>query len=164
MKYKDLNNQVYIRGKEEGHMTDIEMFDIVYADLRDGKIGSEQSGIHPYIVIQNNTGNKHCPTFLGMSLTSELKREYLPTHCVIHKSIKNGLKNNSMLLGETLTQIDKSRIINKIGYIDNEKQKNEIINVYLANITGRKRYTTVWYKIITMFFKLVKEGADANAA
>lgn len=143
-------------------MQNIEMFDIVFADLSD-KIGSEQSGIHPYVVIQNNTGNKHCPTFLGMSLTSELKKEYLPTHCIINKTEENGLKCNSMLLGETLTQIDKSRIINKIGYINNEKQQNDVIKVYLANITGKKKYAPFWYNIIKMFLKLVKEEEFENA-
>ena len=45
---------------------ELKMFDIVYADFSDNKIGSEQSGIHPYIIIQNNIGNRHCPTVLGM--------------------------------------------------------------------------------------------------
>ena len=50
-------------------MDELKMFDIIYVDFSDNKIGSEQSGIHPYIIIQNNIGNKHCPTVLGMSLT-----------------------------------------------------------------------------------------------
>ena len=98
-------------------MDELKMFDIVYADFSDNKIGSEQSGIHPYIIIQNNTGNKYCPTVLGMSLTSVLKKGYMPTHCIIHKTKENGLKKDSMLLGETLTQISKERIINKIGSV-----------------------------------------------
>ena len=67
-------------------MDELKMFDIIYVDFSDNKIGSEQSGIHPYIIIQNNIGNKHCPTVLGMSLTSVLKKEYMPTHCIIHKT------------------------------------------------------------------------------
>ena len=55
-------------------MDELKMFDIIYVDFSDNKIGSEQSGIHPYIIIQNNIGNKHCPTVLGMSLTSVLKK------------------------------------------------------------------------------------------
>lgn len=139
-------------------MEDLKMFDIVYADLSTGRIGSEQSGIHPYVIIQNNQGNAVSPTLLGMSLTSELKKEYMPTHSIIHKTIENGLKCDSMLLGETLTQIDKSRIINKIGYIDNKKEQNDVINIYIANITGKKRYNSFWYKIISLLYKLVKEG------
>ena len=128
------------------------------------KIGSEQSGIHPYIIIQNNIGNKHCPTVLGMSLTSVLKKEYMPTHCIIHKTEQNGLKHDSMLLGETLTQISKERIINKIGSITEENTQNDILNVYIANITGKKRYNSVWSKIVNMIFKLVKDGEHENAA
>lgn len=145
-------------------MDELKMFDIIYVDFSDNKIGSEQSGIHPYIIIQNNIGNKHCPTVLGMSLTSVLKKEYMPTHCIIHKTEQNGLKHDSMLLGETLTQISKERIINKIGSITDEKTQNEILAVFFANVTGKKKYNSVWTKIINMIFKLVKEGEHGNAA
>ena len=145
-------------------MDELKMFDVIYVDFLDNKIGSEQSGIHPYIIIQNNVGNKHCPTVLGMSLTSVLKKEYMPTHCIIHKTTENGLKHDSMLLGETLTQISKERIINKIGSITDEKTKNEILTVFFANVTGKKKYNSVWTKIINMIFKLVKEGEYGNAA
>ena len=138
-------------------MDELKMFDLVYVSCPD-KVGSEQSGVHPYVIIQNNIGNKHCPTVLGMSLTSNLKKEYLPTHCVIHRTKENGLKRDSMLLGETLTQISKDRIINKIGSITDEKVQNDVINVYMANITGKKKYNSVWSKIINMIFRLVKEG------
>lgn len=145
-------------------MDELKMFDVIYVDFSDNKIGSEQSGIHPYIIIQNNIGNKHCPTVLGMSLTSVLKKEYMPTHCIIHKTEQNGLKHDSMLLGETLTQISKERIINKIGSITEENAQNDILNVYIANITGKKRYNSVWSKIVNMIFKLVKDGEHENAA
>ena len=145
-------------------MDELKMFDIIYVDFSDNKIGSEQSGIHPYIIIQNNVGNKHCPTVLGMSLTSVLKKEYMPTHCIIHKTKQNGLKHDSMLLGETLTQISKERIINKIGSITEENTQNDILNVYIANITGKKRYNSVCSKIVNMIFKLVKEDSNGNAA
>ena len=145
-------------------MDELKMFDVIYVDFLDNKIGSEQSGIHPYIIIQNNVGNKHCPTVLGMSLTSVLKKEYMPTHCIIHKTKQNGLKHDSMLLGETLTQISKERIINKIGSITEENTQNDILNVYIANITGKKRYNSVWSKIVNMIFKLVKECEQENAA
>ena len=145
-------------------MDELKMFDIVYADFSDNKVGSEQSGIHPYIIIQNNIGNRHCPTVLGMCLTSTLKKEYMPTHCIIHRTKENGLKHDSMLLGETLTQISKERIINKIGSITEENTQNDILNVYIANITGKKRYNSVWSKIVNMIFKLVKEDSNGNAA
>ena len=145
-------------------MDELKMFDIVYADFSDNKVGSEQSGIHPYVIIQNNIGNLHCSTVLGMCLTSSLKKEYMPTHCIIHKTKENGLKHDSMLLGETLTQISKERIINKVGSITEENTQNDILNVYIANITGKKRYNSVWSKIVNMIFKLVKEDSNGNAA
>ena len=145
-------------------MDELKMFDIVYADFSDNKVGSEQSGIHPYIIIQNNIGNRHCPTVLGMCLTSALKKEYMPTHCIIHRTKENGLKHDSMLLGETLTQISKERIKGRIGSVTDEKTQNDILNVYFANVTGKKRYNSVWSKIISMIFKLVKEGEYGNAA
>lgn len=145
-------------------MDELKMFDIVYADFSNNKIGSEQSGIHPYIIIQNNTGNKYCPTVLGMSLTSVLKKEYMPTHCIIHKTKENGLKKDSMLLGETLTQISKERIINRIGSITDEQTQSDILSVYIANVTGKKKCNSVWVRIISMIFRLVKEGEYENAA
>ena len=144
-------------------MNELKMFDIIYTDFSDGKSGSEQSGIHPYVIIQNNIGNIHCPTVLGMSLTSVLKKEYMPTHCIIHKTKENGLKKDSMLLGETLTQISKERIINRIGSVTDEKTQNDILNVYFANVTGKKKYNSVWSKIINMIFRLVREGEYGNA-
>ena len=99
-----------------------------------------------------------------MSLTSALKKEYMPTHCIIHKTKENGLKRDSMLLGETLTQISKERIIKKIGSVTDERTQDDILNVYMANITGKKKYNTVWSKVVNMIFRLVKEGEYGNAA
>lgn len=148
MDYENLNN--------------LKMFDIIFAE-KEG-VGSEQSGLRPYVVIQNNMGNKNCPTIIGMSLTSSLKKEYLPTHCIIPKTKANGLKHDSMLLAETITQLDKSRIKGKVGHIENESIQNDIINVYIANVTGKKRYNSVWRKVIYLLCRLIKEGEYGNAA
>lgn len=88
----------------------------------------------------------------------------MPTHCIIHKTCENGLKRDSMLLGETLTQISKERIIKKIGSITDEATQNDVFNAFMANITGKKKYNSVWSKIINMIFRLVKEGEYENAA
>lgn len=145
-------------------MDELKMFDIVYADFTESKVGSEQSGIHPYVIIQNNIGNKYCPTVLGMSLSSSLKKENMPTHCIIQKTKENGLRNDSMLLAETVTQISKDRLISKIGTITDSKVQNDVLNAYMANITGKKRYNPVWSKIINSLFRLVKEGEYGSAA
>ena len=95
-------------------MDEYKQFDIVYADLSGkGTIGSEQKGIRPVIIIQNDTGNIHSPTVLVMALTKELKKANQPTHYIIRKNNANGLKFDSMVLGETITQISKQRIKDK---------------------------------------------------
>ena len=147
-------------------MEELKMFDVVYIDNTINKQGSEQDGVRPAIIIQNNMGNKHSPTVLIMWLTTSINKNYLPTHCIIHNTKENGLKKKSMLLGETLTQISKERILSKIGTISDSEVQNDILNVYLANITGRKKYNSVFSKILNKIFKLVKEGyvEDENAA
>lgn len=135
-------------------MENYKMFDIVYVDLSDSK-GSEQSGIRPCIIVQNNTGNKYSPTVLVMCLTSVIKKENLPTHCVIHGSLQNGLKYDSMVMAETTCQISKERILYKAGHIDNDYDKNNIINAYLANITGQKCYTGVLSQVVCAICRFV---------
>mgnify|MGYP002514953459 CR=1 FL=1 len=133
-------------------MEELKMFDVVYIDNTINKQGSEQDGVRPAIIIQNNMGNKHSPTVLIMCLTTSIKKNYLPTHCIIHRTKENGLKKKSMLLGETLTQISKERILSKVGTISDSEVQNDILNVYLANITGRKKYNSVFSKILNKIF------------
>ena len=142
----------------------MKMFDIYYADLSKNTVNSEQGGIRPVIVIQNDIGNRHSPTLIVLPITSEIKKENMPTHCILHRSIKNGLKVDSMVLAEQIRVIDKSRILDYIGYLDNTNEQNNVINSYLANITGKKKYSAVWSKIISMIFKLVKECEQENAS
>ena len=69
-----------------------------------------------------------------------------------------------MVLAEQIRVIDKSRILNYVGHIDSSLDQNNVINAYLANITGKKTYTSVWSKIVNMIFKLVREGEHGYAA
>ena len=136
----------------------INMFDLFYADLSKNTVRSEQGGIRPVIVIQNDTGNKYSPTIIVLPITSEIKKINIPTHCVLRKSEENGLAMDSMVLAEQIRVIDKSRLLEKLGYIENVNEQNDIINAYLANITGKKNYNSVWTKIINLFYRLVREG------
>lgn len=140
------------------------MFDIYYANLSKNIVQSEQGGIRPVIIIQNDIGNKYSPTVIVLPITSEIKKVNLPTHCVLHRTIKNGLDVDSMILAEQIRVIDKSRLLDKIGYLDDVTEQNDVINAYLANITGKKRYTSMWSKVINMIFKLVKEGEYGKTA
>ncbi len=139
----------------------INMFDLFYADLSKNTVRSEQGGIRPVIVIQNDTGNKYSPTIIVLPITSEIKKINIPTHCVLRKSEENGLAMDSMVLAEQIRVIDKSRLLEKLGYIENVNEQNDIINAYLANITGKKNYNSVWTKIINLFYRLVREGEYA---
>lgn len=141
----------------------INMFDIFYADLSKNTIGSEQGGLRPVIVIQNDTGNKYSPTVIIAPITSEIKKINLPTHCILHKTKNNGLQKNSMVLAEQLKSIDKSRLKEKLGYLDSVGEQNAVIKAYIANITG-KNNNSLLTKILDVLFKIVKEKSYGNAA
>lgn len=113
-------------------MKDILKNDIVKVDLS-GAIGSEQGKIRYAVVIQNNIGNIHSSTTIIMPLTHVIKGLHIPTHALIKKSKENGLKVDSMLLGEQMRVISEKRIIGKIGRITDEKSMKEIRRVYEAN-------------------------------
>ncbi len=91
--------------------------DIYYADLSP-VTGSEQGGLRPVIVIQNDKGNIHSPTVIIAAITSNIKKTNLPTHIVLPEM--EGLSKKSVVLLEQIRTIDKSRLSNKIGSIDNE--------------------------------------------
>ena len=100
--------------------------DMYYADLSP-VIGSEQGGIRPVLVIQNDTGNKYSPTVIVSAITSQLNKNKLPTHIELD-SREFGLKSNSVILAEQIRTIDKSRLKEKIGHIDDNRIMNRINN------------------------------------
>src|SRR5574344_620597 len=108
---------------------DIRRYDIVQADLGQ-VVGSEQGGIRPVLIIQNNTGNIFSSCTIVMPLSSKLKSLNQPTHTLIRKSVDTGLKTDSVLLGEQMRVISSQRIIKKIGTVTDENEKKEIRRVY----------------------------------
>lgn len=100
--------------------------DMFYADLSP-VVGSEQGGIRPVLIIQNDLGNKYSPTVIAAAITSQTGKTKLPTHIEIGTG-NCGLKNNSVVLTEQIRTIDKSRLKEKIGHIDDQKKINEINN------------------------------------
>lgn len=94
---------------------DIKRGDIYYADLGP-VIGSEQDGIRPVLIVQNDIGNKYSPTIIALAITSKIKLK-LPTHILI-KGIKYGLPKDSVVLAEQIRTLDKSRLREKIGTLD----------------------------------------------
>lgn len=111
---------------------DIRRYDIIQADLGTN-IGSEQGGIRPVLVIQNNQGNMYSSTTIIMPLSSKLKSLNMPTHTIIHKDADNGLRTDSVVLGEQMRVISNQRIIKKIGSVTNKETQKNIKKVYEAN-------------------------------
>lgn len=89
--------------------------DIYYADLSP-VVGSEQSGIRPILVIQNDIGNKFSPTIIGVPITSKAKIN-MPTHISIEGN-KYGLDKDSIILTEQIRTLDKTRLKEKVGKLD----------------------------------------------
>ncbi|HBM76325.1 MAG TPA: PemK family transcriptional regulator [Clostridiaceae bacterium] len=103
--------------------------DIFYADLSP-VIGSEQGGIRPVLVVQNDIGNKYSPTVIIAAITSQINKAKLPTHIEI-SSAEYGLNKDSVILLEQIRTIDKRRLKEKIGHISDElmEKVNEGLNI-----------------------------------
>lgn len=96
--------------------------DIFLANL-DNPLGSEQGGVRPVLVIQNNKGNKHSPTTIVACITSRAKtKAHLPTHYYVPSNA--GLKDNSLIMLEQIKVIDKKRIIKKLGHISKSQMRS----------------------------------------
>lgn len=90
--------------------------DIFYADLRP-VIGSEQGGVRPVLIIQNDIGNKHSPTVICAAITSKMNKAKLPTHVEIGAE-KYGIIKDSVILLEQVRTIDKTRLKEKVCHLD----------------------------------------------
>ena len=94
--------------------------DIYYADLRP-VVGSEQGGVRPVLIIQNDVGNKHSPTVICAAITSRMNKAKLPTHVELNTR-RCAMIKDSVILLEQLRTIDKQRLKEKICHIDEELQ------------------------------------------
>lgn len=103
--------------------------DIFYADLSP-VIGSEQGGVRPVLVIQNDIGNKFSPTVIIAAITSQINKAKLPTHIEIGAS-DFGLARDSVILLEQIRTVDKKRLRDKIGKLDDGlmQQVNDALSV-----------------------------------
>lgn len=90
--------------------------DVFYADLRP-VVGSEQGGVRPVLIIQNDVGNKYSPTVICAAITSKLNKAKLPTHIELEAK-KYGLIKDSVILLEQLRTIDKQRLKDKVCHLD----------------------------------------------
>ena len=121
--------------------TSVRRGDIFYADLRP-VVGSEQGGVRPVLIIQNDTGNKHSPTVICAAITSKMNKAKLPTHVEID-SMRYDIVKDSVILLEQLRTIDKKRLKDKVCHLDNEiiSQVNKALYISLEmgnSLAGRK--------------------------
>jgi mRNA interferase MazF len=106
---RSVNNVVIKRG------------DIIYADLSP-VVGSEQGGVRPVLVIQNDIGNKYSPTVIVAAITSQINKAKLPTHVEIDAE-EYGITKDSVILLEQIRTIDKKRLKEKVGHLSDELMK-----------------------------------------
>ena len=105
--------------------------DIYYADLRP-VVGSEQGGIRPVLIVQNDVGNRHSPTVICAAITSQMHKAKLPTHVELD-SEKYDLAKDSVVLLEQLRTIDKKRLKDKVCHLDDSimEKVNEALKISL---------------------------------
>ena len=109
--------------------------DIYYADLRP-VVGSEQGGVRPVLIIQNDVGNKHSPTVICAAITSKMNKAKLPTHIEIDASEYDIVKDSVILL-EQLRTIDKRRLKDEVCHLDQAmlKKVNHALEISLELTT-----------------------------
>ncbi|MGI6096884.1 MAG: type II toxin-antitoxin system PemK/MazF family toxin [Dethiobacteria bacterium] len=107
---------------------------IFYADLSP-VVGSEQGGIRPVLIIQNNVGNRYSPTVVVAAITSQINRAKLPTHVEVDAKTYN-LEKDSVILLEQIRTIDKQRLQQKVTEIDEKlmSQVDEALKISLGLI------------------------------
>ena len=121
--------------------------DIYYADLSP-VVGSEQGGLRPVLIVQNDVGNRYSPTVIAAAITSRMTKTRLPTH--IDVTADNlGLAKDSVVLLEQIRTIDKTRLKEKMGHLDDKLMSsvNNAITVRLGNrlrIADRRRKTEAY--------------------
>jgi mRNA interferase MazF len=103
--------------------------DIFYADLSP-VVGSEQGGVRPVLIVQNDVGNKHSPTVIAAAITSQRDKTKLPPHIELH-SHGCGLSRDSVVLLEQIRTLDKRRLKEKMGHLDEQSmgRVNEALSV-----------------------------------
>ena len=98
--------------------TTVRRGDIYYADLSP-VVGSEQGGVRPVLIVQNDTGNRHSPTVIAAAITSQLGKAKLPTHIALAAQ-GSGLPRDSVILLEQIRTIDKQRLKDLVCHVDRE--------------------------------------------
>ena len=96
--------------------TNVKRGEIYYADLSP-VVGSEQGGVRPVLIVQNDTGNRHSPTVIAAAITSQMGKAKLPTHIELAAQ-SYGLPKESVILLEQIRTLDKRRLRERMGQVD----------------------------------------------
>ena len=107
--------------------------DIYYADLSP-VVGSEQGGVRPVLIVQNDVGNRYSPTVIAAAITSQTGKARLPTHIEVHTD--SGLAKSSIVLLEQIRTLDKRRLKDRMGHLDDETMTlvNDALSVSFGQI------------------------------
>lgn len=132
--------------------------DIFYADLSP-VVGSEQGGLRPVLIIQNDVGNKYSPTVIAAAITSRMGKTRLPTHIDLFAE-KAGLAKDSVILLEQIRTLDKRRLKEKMGHLDDGMMTE--VNAAIAVSFGLGGILTPEEGYITQ--PLYSEGASTPRA
>ena len=111
--------------------------DIFYADLSP-VVGSEQGGVRPVLIIQNDTGNRHSPTVIAAAITSQMNKAKLPTHIEVTDR-GCGLTRDSVILLEQIRTLDKRRLRERMGHLD-ETAMQRVDTAIAVSFGLRTRY------------------------
>ena len=118
-------------------MKEIQRGEIYLADLGEG-VGSEQKGVRPVLIVQNNRGNKYSPTVTVLPITTKVhKSSGLPTHVILDGI--GGLKEKSATIAEQIVTIDKTRLIEYMGVLDEKFMRRHIDNSILVQLSIENR-------------------------
>ena len=98
--------------------TTVKRGEIYYADLSP-VVGSEQGGVRPVLIVQNDTGNRHSPTVIAAAITSQMGKAKLPTHIEL-QAMRYGLPKESVVLLEQIRTLDKKRLREKMGRVEDD--------------------------------------------
>ena len=126
--------------KSESEFMNVKRGEIYYADLSP-VVGSEQGGIRPVLIIQNDIGNKYSPTVIAAAITSQTGKARLPTHISV-APLSCGLPRESVILLEQVRTIDKKRLKEKMGHLDERvmRQVNDAISISFGLGEGSSAY------------------------
>lgn len=114
------------------NIKNIKRFDVLLVDFKNG-VGSEQAGVRPAVVVQNDRGNGHGDCTIVLPITSKIKKTNMPTHTLLKKGEEKGLSKDSIVLAECVRQISEERIVEYLGRITEQNEQEAIRKCYYAN-------------------------------